>query len=362
MLVVCAMLGCYGGSSAPTNVAFVYEVGDGSNAIQGLGQRADGTLSALPTSPYATSPRPVAMALHPSKNFLYVVNSTSNTVSGYTLDHTSGVLAPVGQALPPSPTGPLPISAGVNSGGQFLFVLNTGTAAGGSISVYSIDTTRGILAEISGSPFPIAANPLAMAVSPSAGFLYVSSASPSAISVFAIAGNGALSAAAGSVTGATGSNFPGLTIDPKGQFLYAADSGNNQVDSFSIAASGALTPVAGSPFPAGTQPAAVAVDSTGTLVFVSNAGSDDVSAYTSSAGVLTQAATSPFTTKGTGTVAAAQPGFLTVDTSNTFLYVCNVATKGLAVFSINGSDGSLTPLANSPFPQGLAPRWLVITK
>ena len=36
------------------------------------------------------------MVLHPSTNFLYVANLTSNVVSGFSVDHATGVLAPAG--------------------------------------------------------------------------------------------------------------------------------------------------------------------------------------------------------------------------------------------------------------------------
>jgi 6-phosphogluconolactonase (cycloisomerase 2 family) len=153
-----------------------------------------------------------------------------------------------------------------------------------------------------------------------------------------------------------------MTIDSKGQFMYAADSANNNVVSLSIAPSGALAEVAGSPFAAGTQPVAVAVDATGTFVYVSNAGSNNVSAFKSSSGALTQVAGSPFTTQGTGTVAVTQPGFLIVDATNTFLLVSNVATRAIAAFGINAADGTLVPVTSSPFGQLIAVSSMVSTK
>ncbi len=360
--VLISFLGC--GSNKPNtaaNVALLYTVGAGANSIQGFHIQASGELASTSVAAFPTNPRPVALALHPSTNFLYEVNITSNTVAGFGIDHTAGILTPVGTALPPASTGPSPVSVGTNAGGQFLFVLNQGDA---SISVYSIDTVRGILTQV-GSPFPtgITTTVQSMALSPTAQFLYVLSGSaPSTISVFSIGTNGALAVAAGAFTGAPASNISGMMIDPKGQFLYATDSANNDVVSLSIAASGALTQVAGSPFAAGTQPAAVAVDGTGTFVYVSNAGSNNVSAFKSASGVLTQVAGSPFTTQGTGTVAVTQPGFLIVDATNTFLYVSNVASRGIAAFGINAVDGTLVPVTNSPFGQVTATSWMLSTK
>jgi 6-phosphogluconolactonase len=361
IMALFALVGC--GSShtvnATTNVAFLYTVGQGSNSIQGFHIQGSGELSATAVSSFATNPRPVAITLHPSTNFLYVANLTANTVSGYSIDHTSGFLTPVGTALAPSPTGPSPVSLACNSGGQFLFVLNQGD---NSISIYSIDTTRGILTQV-GAPFPTGlTNTQSLTVSPTAAFLYVVSGSaPSTITTFSIASNGTLTAA-GSVQGPPSSNIPEVTIDPKGQVLYAPDSANNNVLSFSIASSGALTPITGSPFTAGTQPVAVAVDATGSFVYVSNSGSNNVSAYKSAAGVLTQVSGSPFFTQGNGTQPITQPGFLLVDATNTFLYVSNVATRAVAAFGINSADGTLVPVTNMPFGQIAAPTSMVSTK
>jgi 6-phosphogluconolactonase len=363
--VLISLLGC--GSDKPNtlaNVALLYTVGAGANSIQGFHIQASGQLASTAVATFPTNPRPVALALHPSTNFLYVVNITSNTVAGFSIDHTAGILTPVGSALPPVSTGPSPVAVGANAGGQFLFVLNQGDA---SISVYSIDTGRGILTQV-GSPFPtnITTTVQSMAVSPTAQFLYVLSAptttTGSMISVFSIGSNGTPAAAGGAFTGVANSNITGITIDPKGQFLYATDSANNNVMSLSIATSGALTQVAGSPFAAGTQPAAVAVDANGTFVYVSNAGSNNVSAFKSASGVLTQVPGSPFTTQGTGTVAVTQPGFLIVDATNTFLYISNVASRGIAAFGINAADGTLVPVTNSPFGQITAASWMVSTK
>lgn len=361
LLVLIAIVGCGSDSPPPAaNLALLYVVGQGSNSIQVFNVKSTGEISAPAVTSFPTNARPTGMALHPSGSFLYVTSLNANTVSGYTVDHTTGVLTPVGTALAPVPTGPSPIAAGINSGGQFLFVLNQGDA---SISTYSIDPARGILTAV-GSPFPtgLTTTVQGMVVSPAAGFLYVSSGTaPSTITGFSISGSGAL-ALVGSFTAGSGSNIAQMAVDLKGQFLYAPDAANNQVLSLSIASSGVLAPVAGSPFSTGTQPAAAAVDRTGSFVYVSNSGSNDVSAYKSTAGVLSQVTGSPYTTQGAGIVAATQPGFLIVDATNNFLYVSNVATKAVASFSINPADGTLTTVHNSPFPGSVAASNMITTK
>jgi len=377
LFIMVLFSGCLGSSSSSTapNLAFAYMVGQGDNGIHAFAEKTTGDLQGLPVFTFSTAPRPVSIALHPSKNFLYVPNLTSNTVSGFTIDHVGGVLAPIGTALSPTPAcvSPAvcsnPIAVGINSGGQFLFLLNQGSASPAvpaSISVFSIDPARGLLTPVSGSPFAfaslVAPNPQFLAVSPTAGFLYVSNGSSGTISAFSVGTNGVLTELAGSPFSlGAGATAAGLAIDPKGQFLYAADSANNKIASFSITGGGTLSPVS-LPFPAGTTPVAVAVDSTSSFVYSANKGSNDVSAFKATSGSLTQLPGSPYAVEPAGSVGAPQPSFLTVDVSNTFLYVANFGSSSVSAFGIKSSDGTLGLITDSPFVQGFAPLWIVTTQ
>jgi 6-phosphogluconolactonase len=232
-----------------------------------------------------------------------------------------------------------------------------------SISVFNIDQTRGLLSPVAGSPFAFASlaapNPQFMAVSPTQGFLYVSNGAAGNISAFAIGTNGALTEIGSPVPLGAGAVAAGLAIDPKGQFLYAADSANNKVDSFNVAGG---PPALIGAFPAGTKPVAVTVDGTSTFVYSANQGSNDVSAFTAASGALTQVAGSPYLVQPTGSIGTPQPTFLTVDVSNTFLYVANAGSSSISAFGIKASDGTLGLLTNSPFIQSIEPLWIVTTK
>lgn len=367
VLTLAAAVGCGGSSATPATIAFVYAVGQGSNNIFNFKQISDGEIQSASVFTTATLPRPVAMTLHPSRNFLYVANLTSNAVSGFSVDHTSGVLSPVGNAIPPTPTLPAtnPIALGINSGGQFLFVLTQGAptatpAVAPGISIFSIDA-RGLLT--GAGSVATGANPQSMVVSPTSATLYVTSGSPTAttISGFSIASNGALTPVGGDFVGPAGTNVAGMTIDSKGQFLYAADSGNNAVLCFSIAAGGTLTPVAGSPFTAGTQPVSVAVDSNNAFLYTANKGSNDISAFTVKAGVLTAVTGSPFPATTSGATTPAQPVFLTVDPTNQFVYIGDSGTNNIFAYAISLTDGSLVAVTNSPFG-GVGASSIIITK
>jgi 6-phosphogluconolactonase (cycloisomerase 2 family) len=364
LLMIAFASGCLGSSksSVAPNLAFVYVVGTGDNSIRALAQKSTGDLVPLPLSIFPANPRPVALALHPSKNFIYAPNLTSNTVSGFTLDHTTGVLAPVGTALPPTPVGSNPVGVGVNSAG-FLFVLNQGSvspAAPASISVFSVDPARGLLSQVAGSPFSFASltapNPQILAVSPTANLLYVSNGPAGTISGFAIGSGGGLTEVVGSPF-AAGGNIAGITIDAKGQFIYAADTANSKIASFSIQSNGSLTPVAGSPFAADLGPVAIALDSNSTFLYCAEQGAAGVSAFKVSSGALTKIAGSPFAIVPSGNPL---PAFLIVDPSNTFLYVGNEGTHNISALNIK-SDGTLVPLTSGPFPQAVGPQWILIT-
>jgi 6-phosphogluconolactonase (cycloisomerase 2 family) len=375
LLTAVILSGCLGSghsSTAPT-LAFVYVVGQGDNAIRGFAEKTTGDLQALPVFSFATSPRPVSIALHPSKNFLYVPNLTSNTVSGFNIDHVAGVLTPVGTATPPTPACAPglcsnPVSAAVSSSGQFLFLLNQGTSPSvpTTISVFSIDTARGLLTPVAGSPFSFASlsapNPQFVVASPTAGFIYVSNGASGTISMFSVGASGTLTEIAPALSIGAGATVAGIVIDPKGQFLYAADSANNKIASFSIAAGGGLTPVAGSPFAAGTKPVAVAVDANSSFLYAANQGSNNVSAFKISGGALTEISGSPYAVVTTGTVGTPQPIFLTMDVSNTFLYVANLGTSSISAFGVKAADGTLALLTNSPFQQSVQPLWIATTQ
>jgi len=373
LFITFLFVGCLGSSKssvAPT-LAFAYIVGTGDNSIHALDEKSTGELQSATLPAFSTNPRPVAMVLHPSKNFIYVANQTAGTVSGFNLDHTTGILTPVGTALPPTPVCASasacsnPLSLAVNSAGTFLFVLNQGavppaTAAPATISVFSIDTTKGLLTPIAGSPFSfaslVAPNPQFLSIAPNGNTLYVSNGPSGTISAFSVAASGTPTEIAGSPFTA-GAFMAGMAVDSKGQFLYATDTNNNKIASFSIQGSGALSPVAGSPFATDLGPVAVTLDSAGATLFCANSAGENVSVFKTSSGALTQVAGSPFALVASGNP---QPSFVVVDPSNTFLYVANQGVRSIVGFTIH-TDGTLSPLPTSPFFQAVGPQWILIT-
>jgi DNA-binding beta-propeller fold protein YncE len=109
-------------------------------------------------SPFLVAPGtgPVALSADPLGQFLYVANKTSNNVSAFAIDQTSGALAAI--ALPVSSTSPQSIA--VDLSGQYVYVAN----GSGTVTAFAINQTSGILGPLSvaGSPFPAGLNPSAI--------------------------------------------------------------------------------------------------------------------------------------------------------------------------------------------------------
>src|SRR5580658_203648 len=95
----------------PTN-SFLYVVSEGSNQVFGFDIAATaGTLTALSGSPQnSQGSEPVSLAMHPSVNntgqYLYVSNSNSQSIGGFTLSTTTGSMSsPTNTIAPAGPSG-----------------------------------------------------------------------------------------------------------------------------------------------------------------------------------------------------------------------------------------------------------------
>lgn len=250
-------------------------------------------------------------------------------------------------------------------GYQAVYVANTGS---NSISVFdnveipictgppgvSYDT----LLPASGSPFSVNSAPTALAgeglspaTSPPAidNTLFVASASAKTIAVYDL--DPKLGPLKNLVTTLSTSDTPEALIVGGDSVIYVADE-EGYVSAYTYS-NGALAEIPGSPFPAGTDPVAIAQGSTGD-VYVANAGSNNISGYNVDAtGVLTPLPGSPYpagTSPSSIELSSAYPGTAGSD----FIVVTNQGSNDVSVYSENG-DGSLSQVSGSPFAAGSKP-------
>jgi len=336
-----------------------------------------GFMRQIPTSPFPSGGRnPVAEAVSSDNTNLYVVNHDDNTIVQFIIGN-DGKLYPQNTVNTP---GIYPLAVAVS--GKNLFVLDTyqplptcSTAApcSGSVAVYPITSSSSSPpSDALGSPvangslnyWPLTLSgesssdvlvPTAVNALASGSYVYVtaydSSVTPKVGYVFgfSVASSGALTPLNGSPF-AAGTNPSAIASDSAGSYVYVTDSRSGNVLSYAVQ-SGLLSPVSGSPFPAGNQPSAIVVDPKYPYVYVANSLDSSVTAYSASSGALTRLGT-----YATGL----QPGAIGIDPStNHFLFTANFLGSGasgtVSGFELSPTAGTLVNSQNSPFTANAQP-------
>ncbi len=137
-------------------------------------------------------------------------------------------------------------------------------------------------------------------------------------------------------------------------FLFATLPAASQVAVYrEDPTAGVLTQISGSPYTVGDGAQSLVLHPSGKFLYVANPGQneDDISLFTiASNGVLTEV----FPRTSVAPLGS-QPQLLIMDSTGAYLYVENSGSNNISVFSIDASNGALTPVAGSPFSIGLAP-------
>jgi 6-phosphogluconolactonase (cycloisomerase 2 family) len=262
---------------------------------------------------------------------VFAIGSNGKLAAGTTVSLNNAGSVPV-----------LPVALKMDSAGKFLFVADSAPAA---VSVFAVSS--GTLSEVAGSPFMLPVEPggntpsaSALAVTPTVypvQYSYCSGHTP-----------------------------------PTTENLYVTDSSNYVLLNYSVdQTAGTLTLLPYSVtlpgIPTDQVPSGVAVDPCNRFVYVANAQTHDVSAYTICSVVNVpsqppcpvadfslQSVGSPFPTSGDF------PGPMTVDAYGKFLYVVNTGSNNLKGFAINASNGALTPFLGAPIAAGVGPNSIAI--
>jgi 6-phosphogluconolactonase len=236
-----------------------------------------------------------------------------------------------------------------NAPTEFLYASGVAT-----VSAYSIDSLTGALTEVSSVPGAHGGTDLAS--TPSGSYLYAIDQPSVGIDALSVSKTGSLSAIAGSPFAFPEVNpflLSGIAIDSTGKFLYSADAGSNSVAGFTIdGTSGALNPIRGGVVSTDTEPRVMALDPASKFLFVTNEIGGSISAFTlnSSTGVLTAVPGSPYPIDPNDN--NTQPASIAVHTSGKFVYTALFNANGVAAFSIDSTTGALTSIAGSPFAVG----------
>ncbi|MGA8503821.1 MAG: beta-propeller fold lactonase family protein [Candidatus Sulfotelmatobacter sp.] len=368
LILVFAVAGIAGCVGCTTTSHYVYATLPAANELAVYREDPySGTLTELAGTPYTVGDGAHSVVIHPSGKFLYVANPGQNENDISLFDILSnGYVNEIPPRTTVAPNGTQPALLAMDPAGNYLYVMNTGSE---NISVFSIDSSSGVLTQVPNSPFFIGLTPLNMVLTPSGNFLYVSVAGGQigtdygSILGFSVS-SGSLQLLNPPLTSADGVNPNGLVIDPSGSYLYVANTQSNSISILSISPPntppGTLQEVIGSPLE-DTQyiyPFALLMDPKGQYLYVANQGSSNVAVYSidSTTGLPTALTTSTsagaFTTEGS-------PSFLVEDPNGNYLFVGNEGgSPGIQAFGVN--SGNLNPLltygvGNTPTSIAVAP-------
>ena len=321
-----------------SNGVHVYDINPVTGALQETGVTAQA----------GTSNETDKGVIDPTGSFLYIVNIYDNAVYGFTISQTDGSLTatvPASFSVGASPTDVL-----VDHTGTYLYVINS---AGADISGFTITPLTGVLVANNAAtppytPGSLAPGPTYGTIDPANAYLYVPTGDNN-VSSFQITSNGQLSTpgTVSPVGGAT-SSLTNIVINPSDKYAYVVDNSvtPSNIYAFQVGTGGALGSAIGSAVTAGNTSFGMAIDPTSALLAVDNQFSDTISLFSiGSTGALT-----PLVPASTG----AAPLFLAFDIGTAAAQVApavvvtaNKTTGDISAFT--AASGVLTADPKAPY-------------
>lgn len=289
-----------------------------------------------------------------------------------------------------------------SSGGDYIYAGNLGA---NPLSVAGFSLANSALTAVSGSPWEVALEPTALAVSPNDDYLYMGSAAGD-IYVYTINSSGSLSVGNGGAPVASGVEPSVLRVDASGKWLLGADAFAGEAYVYQIGSGGTLTAISSSvvtlnestpatdleitpnedyvfvscgtagiysltfndstgalawtngvlnPKKSGDADYGMAISPSGDYLFAAETGISAVRAFSiGSNAVLTEVSGSPYST-GLG------PYAVLIDSTGSYVYVANRTDGTISGFLLSGG-GALTAISGSPFNTGKLPTAMVEDK
>jgi len=315
---------------------------------------------------------PVALAVSPGYQNLYVANQGDMTVAHFTVSAT-GVLAAKDKVT----LAAAPVALAVSPSGNSLFVISGSTSATLTQFALSSGTIGSATAEqaltIPGYPTDKLV-PTGVMVLPNGGSVYVtaydssaynpggtitSSANPGWLFGFTLDSGGTLTATAGSPYNA-GVKPSALAADPTSRFVYVTDFASSQLIGYGVYTGYVLNFLQNGPFRSGNEPNAVAIDPRGKFMYVSNALDSTVSAYVIDLPTGTPSA-AVNTTGSQSNITDTQPDAIAVDPAlGRYVYTANYLGNSVSGFRLDPTAGTLKQTQATPYPTGSKPTAIVV--
>jgi 6-phosphogluconolactonase len=369
-------------------IDYIFVAGSAGSGTSSSGEidvfAADSETGALRTavSPISSGgSHPVAMAVTPNYQNLYVANQASNNIVHFSVP-ANGELAQK-DAVTLSTEGSTPVAITVNSAGTWLYVVLAeypGKIAGAALAAFPLSSDGAIGSPVShgalhylpltlpGYPSDLMV-PTGVTVMTNNDAVYVtaydqsaynpggtttSTANPGWVFGFAAGSGGALTAANGSPFKA-GVKPTAAVCDPTNRFVYVTDYASNELIGYDIDSTFAIRFMINGPFKTGNEPQAIAIDPRGKYLYVANVLDSSVSAYVLDLPTGTpSAAVNP--TGSASNITDTEPVAIIVDASlGRFVYTANLLGNSVSGFRLNSDTGTIAPTQSTPYPSSASP-------
>jgi 6-phosphogluconolactonase (cycloisomerase 2 family) len=369
--IVAALLALAGAGAVPaiasaqsgqTGYVYVNDNTAGTNTIAGFVRQADGSLAALPGSPFSAGGAGAggglasqgAIQVSSDRRYVIAVDAGSNQVSVLRVE-PGGSLSLVDVA---SSGGNRPVSVTEHNG--LVYVANAGVGG---------ENYTGFTLGVDGTLTPVAGSTVALPDSAQPGDVLFNSTgtnlvgtrvASSQIDSFSVGSDGRLTAAAGSPYSAQGLGPFGSQFRPTnpGQ-LFVSNAHNGQglgtVSAYNVAGDGTLSSIGGSPFADfQTAPCWVEITHSGQFLFTVNTASGSISRYSIAPdGTLALLGSTPL---GSQTTVSGTDARVSADDQS--LYVVEGPTHAVGEFAVNG--GQLSPQGTASLPAGATPSGIAV--
>ncbi len=222
-------------ANSAVNTISGFNINSGTAALTCFGI-AGNVCPSVPAASTGNGPTGLASAQSAGNSYLYATNFSDGNVSQYLINATNGALTSMGTA----PAGNHPaaivlspkIKTSAGTFGPFLFVVNT---SDDTVSGYSINA--GLLTSTGAATNSGGSAPAAIAVS-STGFAYVVNSGSASIAAYSVSVGGELTSLGAPV--ATGNNPVSVSVDPAAKFVYVANQADGTISIYPINAGGTL--------------------------------------------------------------------------------------------------------------------------
>ncbi|MGH8298248.1 MAG: lactonase family protein [Steroidobacteraceae bacterium] len=249
-----------GASAIPAfspNGKFLYVMDSSANAVSGYTIGSGGTLTPM-ASTFPTGTGPTWISFTPDGNFAYVADTGEDAISAYSVNATTGVLTPL--STPTFTTDEHPEDLTIDASGTHLYAPVANSTTPGAVEAFTINTTNGTLTLVGSTPAGV--TPLFLDIDPTAPYAYVASKDGAEVYGYSInSSTGALTALPKSPYSTGANSQPQfITIDPSGKYGYTANENSANISEFQVSSTGDLVPVPGAAtIPAGSHPIFVSI-------------------------------------------------------------------------------------------------------